>query len=229
VRAKVTLSCVVLLAMVSPARAQTLDPDTEAAVRHYHLASEKYQAGRYAEALAELEQARALRPLPALDYDIARAHDRLEHWAAAKAEYERYLRADPRAADAEDIRARIETLRARIRAAAPEPIALVVAPVADDVAAPASRAPRRVSPVRAAAASMLGVALASAGTGAGLLGSVARDWNALASSCAQRACAPADWADAQRRADAGYAFVGIAAAAAVVDLTLWIVDRKQRR
>src|SRR5581483_10842462 len=95
------------------AAAQVHDPDTEAARNHYQRGSEHYAAGRYRDALDEFTRARRLKAMPALDYDIARCHDRLEEWAEAARAYQRYLSAVPDAPDAVELRARVELLRAR--------------------------------------------------------------------------------------------------------------------
>jgi hypothetical protein len=66
-----------------------------------------------------------VKALPALDFNIARCHDRMEHTADAIAAYQRYLAempsSDPEAAD---VRARVAVLKQRLtdNAAAPQPV-----------------------------------------------------------------------------------------------------------
>lgn len=104
-------------ALSRPARADDVpfaDPDTEAARRHFERGAALFEQGRYADAAAEFETAKRLKPSPAFDYNIARCKDRLEQWGAAADAYERYLAAAPGAADAAEVRARVGVLRARI-------------------------------------------------------------------------------------------------------------------
>jgi tetratricopeptide (TPR) repeat protein len=92
------------------------DPDTEIARRHSEAATHFYDAGRYSEAIAEFEAARRAKPMAALDFNIGRCHDRLEHVSEAMAAYERFIRAEPNDPNAAEVRQRIETLRARVSA-----------------------------------------------------------------------------------------------------------------
>jgi tetratricopeptide (TPR) repeat protein len=112
-------------AIALPARAGVpnpkADPDTEAAQRHFLRGSELYADGSYPEAIVEFEKARGLARLPALDYNIARCHDRLEHWREAVEAYRRYLEAAPKALDAAEVRARIELLQKRVPDQPPSP------------------------------------------------------------------------------------------------------------
>jgi tetratricopeptide (TPR) repeat protein len=225
------------------ARAEVVDPDTEAARRHYAQGISHYDAGRYRQALSEFEHARHLRSLPELDYDIARCHDRLEEWGDAAVAYERYLNAVPGAADADELRARVRVLRARLAQIAQpnapptsppvvQPVSLPLAPlpqVAATVVAPAKiEAPRSRARLRAAAAASTAITVVALGAGAGLLGWVASDWPGLEASCRARPCGPADWADAERRTQAGWALIAIGAAGAVADIALFAIAFKRR-
>jgi tetratricopeptide (TPR) repeat protein len=99
------------------AAAQVYDPDTEAARRHFALGSQRYEQGDYPGALVEFEAARKLKPLAELDYNVARCHDRLEHYPQAIAEYKKYLKQKP---DAE-VQERVKVLESRT---APEPVVI---------------------------------------------------------------------------------------------------------
>jgi tetratricopeptide (TPR) repeat protein len=113
-----------LVALAGRARADEgmPDPDTEQAQQHFNQGAAYYSAHRYEEAVREFEQARALKALPALDYNIGRTHDRLGHTAQAIAAYERYVSATPEPPDAAAVRERIAQLRARAPAP-PDPAA----------------------------------------------------------------------------------------------------------
>ncbi|MSP60218.1 MAG: tetratricopeptide repeat protein [Myxococcales bacterium] len=93
----------------------TADPDTELAKRHFQKGLGLYGVGMYEEAVSEFSVARAIKPLPAFDFNIARCLERLEHWEESAEAYRRDLLLDPRAADAADIRARIAVLKERAR------------------------------------------------------------------------------------------------------------------
>ncbi len=106
-----------LMACASPlARAETpdVDIDTESAKRHFAKAVEFYDANDYEHALAEFEAARDARPLPALNYNIARCLDRLERFEEAIKNYRFYLQDEGATADAQDARRRIEVLQDRL-------------------------------------------------------------------------------------------------------------------
>jgi tetratricopeptide (TPR) repeat protein len=207
------------------AAAQVHDPDTEAARTHYQRGSEHYAAGRYRAALDEFTRARNLAAIPALDYDIARCLDRLEEWGDAARAYERYLSEVPDAPDAAELRERVERLHAR----APK-IAQLIAPLAvpGPLLALTAPAPPKRPRLRVAAAATGAIALATLGSGAGLLGSVAADWPSLEADCRVRPCAPSDWADAQRRAQAGWALIAIGAVAAIADVALLALAFRRR-
>ncbi len=90
------------------------DPDTEIARRHFDAGTEAYGGGHYAEALAEFEAARRVRPSPAFDYNIGRCLDRLERFGEAIDAYQRYLAGRPDADDGPSVRERIGVLQGRV-------------------------------------------------------------------------------------------------------------------
>jgi tetratricopeptide (TPR) repeat protein len=208
----------VVLALATGASAQGLDPDTQAARRHFEEARALYEAGRYDDAIAEFEIARKLKPLPDFDFNIARTHERREAWGPAADAYERYLAARPDAPDAAALRERIQVLRARVAKPAPPPPAIV-----------APSPPPAVRPLRGAAIGVGVTALALGVIGAALLGSAASDYGRLEGDCAVRQCWPRDWAGPQSRADASYALFGVAGALAVGDIVLWVLDARRPR
>src|SRR5689334_6730252 len=84
-----------LAGLSGSARADEEDPDTEVAKRHFREGSAAYERRDYAAALREFEAARAVKPVPQLDYNIGRCHDRLERYPEAVAEYKSYVAAQP--------------------------------------------------------------------------------------------------------------------------------------
>jgi tetratricopeptide (TPR) repeat protein len=226
------ISILIVAACPSGARAQPAhlaDADTEVAQRHFRIGSEAYAAGRYTQAIAEFTQAEELRPLPALEFNIGRCHDRLGNWRLAAEAYQRYLDRAPDAEDADEVRTRIAILKQRLRERAPA----VANPVeSEPFPNRPALAPRSVEPrtngVRAAAWAVGGVALALGITGAVLVGTVAPDFDDLQSACRIRRCSSSDWSALEARANAGYALLGLAGAAAIADVILWSVDGRRR-
>ena len=232
------LVLLVALATASPvAVAQALDPDEEAARRHFERGLTHYDAGEYQEALAEFDAVKRFHDSPALDYNVARCYDRLERYQEAIAAYERYVSQKPDAPDAAATRERIATLRSRLApppepparaaptSAPPTPAPPAAAP-APATAAPAptpvdNGAPRRSSLRRFAAPIAIGAgALAAAAIGAGLLGSVKSDYDAALGPSGCRPCSNDQIAPLEHRAIAGYALLGVGGALVVVDVAL---------
>jgi tetratricopeptide (TPR) repeat protein len=197
----------------------SLDPDTEIARRHFQAGRVKYEASEYEAALREFEAARKVRNLPAFDYNIARCLDRMERPAEAIAAYERYLAVIGEAPDAAEVRERVRILKERLPAQAGQPTATTTA------ASPPRPAPRYLAP-----GLVTGATLALAVTGAGLVGSVAIDYDRLLSgpsSC--RPCSDSQVSPLKARADAGYVLLGLSGALAIVDVILWVRAARHRK
>lgn len=219
-----------------------LDPDTEIARRHFEKGSGFYNVGDYAAAITEFEAARRIKPLPALDYNIARCHDRMEHAREAIKAYERYLAAEPNASDEAEIRARIIVLRKRLAESAPaapiEPAPLLKAPPGaasgrslsqDRDSSPVSgrSAPRRLGTWVAGGA---GAALLAGSLAAGLIAHSRHE--SLKSNCApDGACDAAKVSEAQGWIDSGKSagiasdvLLGVGAAAVVAGVALYFIE-----
>jgi tetratricopeptide (TPR) repeat protein len=227
------LVALVILGTASPrvaiAQQQALDPDEEAARRHFARGLTHYDAGEYQAALAEFDAVKKFRDSPALDYNIARCYDRLERYQEAVAAYERYVSQKPDASDAAETRERIATLRKRLPAPGESPSPPVAAPsppVAAPTPAPPTSPPpaidegarprrRLVAPIAVGAG-----ALVAAAVGAGLLGSVKSDYDAALGPSGCRPCTNDQIAPLQHRALAGYVLVGVGGALVVVDVVL---------
>jgi len=70
-----------------------------------------YRTGDYAGALAAFQNAEAIQPSPATQYNIGRCHERLGQLADAVAAYERYLSAAPDAPDHDALAGHVAELR----------------------------------------------------------------------------------------------------------------------
>jgi tetratricopeptide (TPR) repeat protein len=227
------LALLVIVGTAAPriAVAQNIDPDEEAARRHFQRGLTHYDAGEYQEALTEFDAVKRFHDSPALDYNIARCYDRLERYPEAVAAYERYVTQKPDASDAAEIRERITTLRKRLPPppqAHPQPAPAAtpaVVPAAPAPAAAASASPdegarprstrRYIAPIAVGAGAVVAAAI-----GAGLLGSVKSDYDAALGPSGCRPCSDAQIAPLEHRALAGYVLLGAAGALAVIDLAL---------
>jgi tetratricopeptide (TPR) repeat protein len=206
----------IVLLVGAPAVAAETDPDTEVAQRLFAEGASAYDAHDYARALERFEAARRLKPLPAFDYNIARCHDRLGQPGPALAAYERYLAAVPDAPDAAEVRARVAVLRGRV-----EPAPATTPATATPAAEPPRTSHRLIAPVVVGVA---GVALFA--TGAGLVGSVGGDYDALQRRWQLEGptSGVVQTADAlHARELAGWTLFGIGAAALAADVVLWIL------
>jgi tetratricopeptide (TPR) repeat protein len=186
---------VLLILWLWASAAAASDPDADVARRHFTSGRALFQARRFREALVEFEQARQKKPLAAFDYNLAMCHEELGELDEAIGAYERYL-ASTLAPDAEEVRRHIAELRERR------------GPV---------RPPAQKGPSVAALAATGAVAGAALLTGIALLGSAADDYNSQ--TCSPR-CNPSFGSDLEQRADAGYAFLAIGGALAVVEAVL---------
>ena len=163
------------LAKEKPGAATLDDPDIELVRRHFRVGAELYAQEKYVEAVAEFEQARAIKPLPTLDFNIARCYDRLERLDDAIAAYQRYAASTPTPGDVGEIRARIAALserRARKASAAVEKPAApppVEKPATENPAAPAPAAPSNAGRGKRIGGIVLGViGLGALGAGIGM-------------------------------------------------------------
>jgi tetratricopeptide (TPR) repeat protein len=104
------------LAICAPrARAGDSDVNFEIAKKHYELGAKLYEASNIAEALVEFNKAYALRPLPALLFNIARCHEVMANLKLAVEHYRRFLREKPDAPERAVVEARITNLEKRLR------------------------------------------------------------------------------------------------------------------
>jgi hypothetical protein len=108
-----------LIALAAPAaHAKPADDalDTEVARRHFVKAKSYLAAHDYQAALKELLIARAVKPLPDFDFNIARCYELLERYPEAIDEYIKYVERMPDRPDAEEARDRVRILKERQQA-----------------------------------------------------------------------------------------------------------------
>jgi tetratricopeptide (TPR) repeat protein len=188
------------------------DIDTEAARRHFERGRTLYDLGTYPEACAEFAAAKRLLDLPALDFNIGKCEERLEHWDAAVEAYERYLARASTDDSATDVRRRLAILRTRLApdATAPDP---------------------RVLRLRKAAIGVAVGAFAIAGAATGAYFSVWSDYRHEVKLCTGAPCSPNDYSSLSDRVHAaqvaGYTLWGLAGALAVTDAALWVLATKK--
>lgn len=195
---------------------------TDMARKFYDAGATAYEKGDYPTALRAFEAAWATLPQPEFQFNIARCHERLGHWGLAASAYQQYLAAKPGAQDADEIRLRIAELFIREREAEAARAALHPAP-------PPARPSRSV---RIAAYSLLGATLALGAAGTGAYFSEWSEYQSKRDAC-MAMCAPGTLDGLRTRVEiaqtAGGVLWGLAGAALVADVILWIVDAKQRR
>lgn len=108
-----------LLGTVAPAHAQSEREQLQQAREAMERGQEAYLGARWDEAAAAFLEAYRARPFSAFLYNAGIANERLPNVPEAIRLYERYLEAEPDASDVEEVRARIERLRATLPSETP--------------------------------------------------------------------------------------------------------------
>jgi tetratricopeptide (TPR) repeat protein len=218
------LLAIVLLA--GPARAAEPITDDEAGKRHYMSAQAYFDQAAYADALREFQESYRLSKYPAILYQIGQCQERLGQISDAVATFEKYLEADPQSKRRATVETAIQNLKERLKKGEP---AQPVTPPPVVVTPPPSPEPARKPSKRRwiAPAVVLGVAGAFAIVGGGLLSDVKSEYDKLRMENPSSPDYLTRIDSAESRANAGYAMLGIAGAAAVVDVVLWVVAAKK--
>ncbi|MBX3246608.1 MAG: PEGA domain-containing protein [Myxococcales bacterium] len=112
---------VTLLVGTAPATAQTERELLQQAREAMERGQEAYVAERWPEAADAFLAAYRARPFSAFLYNAGIALERQGSLRDAVQQYERYVEAEPDASDVDEVRARIERLRAALGAAEPDP------------------------------------------------------------------------------------------------------------
>jgi tetratricopeptide (TPR) repeat protein len=205
------------------------DPDTEIARRHFNAGSDLYSAGQYERAIGEFKAARRARQMPAFDFNIARAYDRLEQIGEAIDWYQRYLASGPE--DSGEIRARIEELKRRLDAQRPKKQVVVApAPLPPPPPPPPRVVDRPPRALRIAGPTLIavGAAVAAGGIAFGVLRNQAADDLSRADASGQPYDASRDRALHTDQALEG-ALIAVGAAAAVTGVVLTALGYRERR
>jgi tetratricopeptide (TPR) repeat protein len=124
------LAALIIQSLAVQAMAQATEAPPQTAVEHYNRGREHYQAGRYREALVELEAALTTDPRsPNLVYNVARVHELLGQLDAASQFYQRYRDMLPQNETEE--RERVDAILLRLEGAQ-EQVGPIAAPPADE-------------------------------------------------------------------------------------------------
>jgi tetratricopeptide (TPR) repeat protein len=113
------IAIVVAIAIATPAMAAPSIDDA--------AGQQRYDEGRYEQALPAFEAAFAAYPVAELQFNVGLCHERLGHTAAAITAFEAYLSDDLDSTDRADVEARLVVLRASLPAPSPAPTAVAVA------------------------------------------------------------------------------------------------------
>jgi tetratricopeptide (TPR) repeat protein len=95
----------------TPARAD----DQQAAVEEFRKGKQAYLEGRYEDAIRSYEKALALKYSAKLHYNIGLACEKLSQLTKARDAYARYLKEEPSASNADEVRQRVVDLEQRIK------------------------------------------------------------------------------------------------------------------
>ena len=133
---KSTFAVLLALGLTCAQRAHAETPSSEAAVEtrreqaklKFAEGSELYGAGQYQRAVAAFMEADRLAPSAALSFNIARAYERLNDTSGALRWYRDYLRRNPRAKNAGEVKARIGELSAKLAQAGMQQISVLSMP-----------------------------------------------------------------------------------------------------
>lgn len=209
---------VALLVLSSAAGAAEPLTDDEAGKRHYMSAQAYFDQAAYGDALREYQASYRLSKYPAILYQIGQCQERLGQISEAIATFESYLQADPQSKRRASVETTIVNLKERLKAAP-----VVTAPPPAEVVHKPKASRRWLAP-----GIVLGVAGALAIGGAGLLATIQPEIDTLSVSD-PRAPDYRSRIDAlESRANGGYALFGLAGAALVVDVVLWVVAAKKQ-
>jgi hypothetical protein len=119
-RAALVSTCILVLPLAL-APASHADDKTAAAVEAFEQGKQAYHDGRYEDAVRHYERAMSLKYSAKLHYNIGLACERLDQARKAITSYQRYLKEEPNAANAAEVRNRIKALEEQLRRPAPSP------------------------------------------------------------------------------------------------------------
>ncbi|HZS37402.1 MAG TPA: tetratricopeptide repeat protein [Polyangia bacterium] len=190
-------SAAVLLLCAAAATARG-EGDEDAARLHFQVGQSYYDEANYGDALKEFREAYRLSKRPALLYNVALCHERLDQFDQAIAALERYLADEPQAQDRKLIEARIGNLRQRQQArTAPAPPPATVTPM--QPAPTMQLTPPEVAPRRKRLYTWIvggvGLGLLGGALGTGIASQLT--FNTLSANCPGARCDAATYPQAQ--------------------------------
>ena len=107
------LVAVLLVAGPATTLAQS-EPEKELTKKRYKVGEQLYDIGQYEKALVAFDEAYKLYPLPAMLYNIARAHEVLGNLEKAINNYKHFVQKLPDSPHAPTVRTRVKSLEARL-------------------------------------------------------------------------------------------------------------------
>ncbi|MEO6952801.1 MAG: tetratricopeptide repeat protein [Polyangia bacterium] len=219
------IAAIALVCMAPSAHADPVSPDEEVARRGYAAGVEAYDRGDFTTALQQFTAAKAARPHPAFDFNLGRCLDRLGRWKEAADAYERFLAARPDAPNAVELRARVTELRARhVDTNVPVADPVTVQPKHEVLTQPPQHH------YRLAAELVLGGAVLAGVAGGVVYGTAYHDFSKKRDTC-MGTCMPSETTsirnEVHSRTIAAGVLWGVAGAALVADVALWILDSRR--
>lgn len=178
-----------------------------------------YAQGKYEAAWLEFSSAYAVVPLPDLLFNMARCEAKLGRNADAARHYREFLKQSP--SDPEAAKIEAEIVRLEAQPSEPGTPAAGAAPPPPPVEAPARRIPL-ITTVAGGTAVVLLIA------GAATLGYVGGQYGDLKARCNER-CSPTEWTGLRSASYAGYALLGLSAAAVAVAAVALPFELKKAR
>lgn len=121
-RGTVSSAVIWVMCLSAPALGRAAPDDDEAARQEFRQGKTDYLEGRYEDAIRHYQRAMALKPSAKLHYNIGLAYQKLDQPARALEAYRAYLKAEPAAANAEEVRRRIADLERQPGPSAPAPV-----------------------------------------------------------------------------------------------------------
>ncbi len=155
--------------MALPAVAQTAEStgrssgDEAAAKSQYELGVRAYHDGRFADAIDEFKAADALRPSPALSFNIAQCFEKQADLKSARHYYEEYLQRKPTAEDRQSVQTTIASIDAKLAQEGAQPAPILVTAAEPPAPAPVASTTEAVPPTHRHVASWLLLGAGAAG------------------------------------------------------------------
>jgi tetratricopeptide (TPR) repeat protein len=156
--------------LAAPAVAQSGTTDDAAAKNHYELGVRAYHKGHFADAIDEFKAADALKPSPALSFNIAQCFEKQADLKSARHYYEEYLQRKPNADDRQSVQTTIASIDAKLSQEGSQAAPILVTAAEPPAPAPVATASEPAPPAHRHLASwiLLGAGAAGLLTGGGL-------------------------------------------------------------